>query len=186
MLTLGSGTISIAAYQTGANATTPGSTYTAGNLYTIGEIGGDVEFDINFQEKEFFGQANFAIAKAFYGGKVEVRARRVEVNVAALKNFFTTNSLTAPDPASFTYNPAVSGASASLPRPLYVKFTHTRSDDSAKTVNIHLFKAYSMKLTYPFTREDIAVMDIDFSAIVDTAAAVGTTTTRSILLVEAS
>jgi hypothetical protein len=43
-----------------------------------------------------------------------------------------------------------------------------------------------MKLTYPFTREDIAVMDIDFSAIVDTAAVAGTTTTRSILLVEAS
>ena len=73
------------------------------------------------------------------------------------------------DPDGGRPNTSISNVTAlmGLPRPLYVKFEHIRSDDPSKSVIIHLPKAYSMQLMMPFTREDIARQDIDFSAVVD-------------------
>ena len=53
-------------------------------LIDIGEIGGDVEYDLNYQEREFVGQYNFPISKQFFGGKSEIRVRRVEMDVLLL------------------------------------------------------------------------------------------------------
>ena len=170
MLTLGSGRIYVADWYEGAS-TVPGSTYVAGTptttqskLYEIGEIAGDVEFTLEFQEREFFGQSNFAIQKAYFGGKCELNARRVELNLANLQNFWTTDSLLARDTLT-SYDHDVT--SAGLPRPLYVKFVHTRSDDPTKTVTVHLYKAFSPRLTFPFTREDITTMDLSFMGVTD-------------------
>jgi len=190
MLTLGSGVLEVAYWVSGrakgtsAYFTSASGGYTA--VYSIGQIAGDVEFDINYQEREFYGQYNFPIMKAHFGGKVEARARRVELNVNSLKNFFNTNStaayISSVDAAgSFVFDPDVDGgngqaatAGAGLPRPLYVRFTHQRTDDSTKTVKIHLPKAYTMSLNIPFTREDIIVQDVDFMAVVDTSLLVST------------
>ena len=190
MLTLGSGVLEVAYWVSGrakgtsAYFTSASGGYTA--VYSIGQIAGDVEFDINYQEREFYGQFNFPIMKAHFGGKVEARARRVELNVNSLKNFFNTNStaayISSVDAAgSFVFDPDVDGgngqaatAGAGLPRPLYVRFTHQRTDDSTKTVKIHLPKAYTMSLNIPFTREDIIVQDVDFMAVVDTSLLVST------------
>jgi hypothetical protein len=250
MLTLGSGTIDIAFWKPGAEAGTGSRTVpyfdgTVGygntgaygtELVTIGEVGGDVEFDINFQEREFYGQQNFPVAKAFFGGRCEVRARGVEVNWDNLKNLFhndlgegtTTTALvygTAIDthdatPGNYLFRPSTGagvtndaaepklagqlpGAGTSfvgntrvagqggqsapmgLPRPIYVRFTHRRSDDPSQTVRIHLPKAYSMQLMFPFTREDIATMDLDFSGTVDRSCKVSSTVTPSIVFVQA-
>lgn len=204
MLSLGSGVLEVAYWVSGrAKGTSAYFTSASGgytSVFTIGQIAGDVEFDINYQEKEFFGQFNFAIAKAHYGGKVEARARRVELNVNSLKNFFNSNGtaayITGADAAgSFVFDPGVSGgvgqattAGAGLPRPLYVRFTHQRTDDSSKTVKIHLPKAYTMSLNIPFTREDIIVQDVDFMAIVDTSLLVttgGTVPEPTVVLIEA-
>jgi hypothetical protein len=206
MLTLGSGVVKVAFWKSGAviNSAAPyfstsdgyGNT---GELVTVGEIGGDVEFDINFQEREFYGQSNFPIAKAFFGGKADIRARGVEINWDNVKNLFhvslgeskTTSNTDLPLTATaYGYahnnfsggsysvnfkpdggrpNTSITGVTAlmGLPRPLYVKFEHIRSDDPSKSVIIHLPKAYSMQLMMPFTREDIARQDLDFSAVVD-------------------
>ena len=190
MLTLGSGVLEVAYWVSGrakgtsAYFTSASGGYTA--VYSIGQIAGDVEFDINYQEREFYGQFNFPIMKAHFGGKVEARARRVELNVNSLKNFFNTNGtaayISSVDAAgSFVFDPDVDGgngqaatAGAGLPRPLYVRFTHQRTDDSTKTVKIHLPKAYTMSLNIPFTREDIIVQDVDFMAVVDTSLLVST------------
>jgi len=256
MLTLGSGTIDIAFYKPGAvaNQSTGSRTVSyfsttlgyggTNELVTIGEIGGDVEFDINFQEREFYGQQNFPVAKAYFGGKCEVRARGVEVKWDNLKNLFHNDlglqpGLTTPVTASgaiygyavtghednpgnylfrsstgggsvdsavkgagmlpeggtnFTgYTPRVEGqggqtAPMGLPRPIYVRFTHRRSDDPSQTVRIHLPKAYSMALTIPFTREDISTMDLDFSGTVDRACKLNAaidTPTPSVVFVQA-
>jgi hypothetical protein len=202
MLTLGSGVLEVAYWVSGrAKGTSSYFTSASGGytaVYSIGQIAGDVEFDINYQEREFYGQYNFPIAKAHFGGKVEARARRVELNVNSLKNFFNSNGTAAyltTDPAgSFVFDPDADGgagqattAGAGLPRPLYVRFTHLRSDDSSKTVKIHLPKAYTMSLNIPFTREDIIVQDIDFMAVVDTSLTVtsGGTAEPTIVLIEA-
>ena len=202
MLSLGSGVLEVAYWVSGRakGTTTPYFSSADGyaTVYTIGQIAGDVEFDINYQEKEFFGQYNFAIAKAHYGGKVEARARRVELNVNSLKNFFNSNGtatyISTAEPSSFVFDPDVDGGSgqattagAGLPRPLYVRFTHQRTDDSSKTVKIHLPKAYTMSLNIPFTREDIIVQDVDFMAVVDTSLLVttGGTAEPTIVLIEA-
>lgn len=202
MLTLGSGVLEVAYWVSGrAKGTSNYFTSTAGgytSVFSIGEIAGDVEFDINFQEREFYGQYNFPIMKAHFGGKVEARARRVELNVNSLKNFFNANGTAAfistAEPSSFVWDPDVDGgtgqastAGAGLPRPLYVRFTHKRTDDSSKTVKIHLPKAYTMSLNIPFTREDIVVQDIDFMAVVDTTLLVtsGGSVEPTIVLIEA-
>jgi len=202
MLTLGSGVLEVAYWVSGrAKGTSAYFTSASGgytSVFSIGQIAGDVEFDINYQEKEFFGQYNFAIAKAHYGGKVEARAKRVELNVNSLKNFFNSNVTAAyistSEPSSFVFDPDVDGGSgqastsgAGLPRPLYVRFTHSRTDDSSKTVTIHLPKAYTMSLNIPFTREDIIVQDVDFMAIVDTSLLVttGGAVEPTVVLIEA-
>lgn len=202
MLTLGSGVLEVAYWVSGrAKGTSSYFTSASGgytSVYTIGQIAGDVEFDINYQEREFYGQYNFPIMKAHFGGKVEARARRVELNVNSLKNFFNANGTAAfistAEPSSFVFDPDVDGGSgqastagAGLPRPLYVRFTHQRTDDSSKTVKIHLPKAYTMSLNIPFTREDIIVQDVDFMAVVDTSLLVttGGSVEPTIVLIEA-
>jgi hypothetical protein len=202
MLTLGSGVLEVAYWVSGrakgtsAYFTSASGGYTA--VFSIGQIAGDVEFDINYQEREFYGQFNFPIMKAHFGGKVEARARQVELNVNSLKNFFNSNGtasfISTSEPSSFVFDPDVDGGSgqattagAGLPRPLYVRFTHQRTDDSSKTVKIHLPKAYTMSLNIPFTREDIIVQDVDFMAVVDTSLLVttGGTVEPTIVLIEA-
>jgi hypothetical protein len=202
MLTLGSGVLEVAYWVSGrakgtsAYFTSASGGYTA--VFSIGQIAGDVEFDINYQEREFYGQFNFPIMKAHFGGKVEARARQVELNVNSLKNFFNSNGtasfISTSEPSSFVFDPDVDGGSgqattagAGLPRPLYVRFTHQRTDDSSKTVKIHLPKAYTMSLNIPFTREDIIVQDVDFMAVVDTSLLVttGGTAEPTIVLIEA-
>jgi hypothetical protein len=202
MLTLGSGVLEVAYWVSGrAKGTSSYFTSASGGytaVFSIGQIAGDVEFDINYQEREFYGQFNFPIMKAHFGGKVEARARRVELNVNSLKNFFNSNGTAAyistSEPSSFVFDPDVDGGSgqastagAGLPRPLYVRFTHQRTDDSSKTVKIHLPKAYTMSLNIPFTREDIIVQDVDFMAVVDTSLLVttGGTAEPTIVLIEA-
>jgi hypothetical protein len=202
MLTLGSGVLEVAYWVSGrAKGTSSYFTSASGGyttVFSIGQIAGDVEFDINYQEREFYGQYNFPIAKAHFGGKVEARARRVELNVNSLKNFFNANGTAAfistAEPSSFVFDPDVDGGSgqattagAGLPRPLYVRFTHSRTDDSSKTVKIHLPKAYTMSLNIPFTREDIIVQDVDFMAIVDTSLLVttGGSVEPTVVLIEA-
>lgn len=200
MLTLGSGVVKVAFWKSGAVIGTASTNYfggtvgygNTGELVTVGEVGGDVEFDINFQEREFYGQSNFPIAKAFFGGKADIRARGVEINWDNVKNLFHVSLGEGTDLSSTAYgyahddftggsysvnfdpdggrpNSTITGVTAlmGLPRPLYVKFEHIRSDDPSKSVIIHLPKAYSMQLMMPFTREDIARQDIDFSAVVD-------------------
>lgn len=220
MLTLGSGVVKVAFWKSGAviNAAAPYFTTSSGygnsgELVTVGEIGGDVEFDINFQEREFYGQSNFPIAKAFFGGKADIRARGVEINWDNVKNLFhvslgegtnldtltygyahddfTGGSYTVNfDPDGGRPNNTISNVTAlmGLPRPLYVKFEHIRSDDPSKSVIIHLPKAYSMQLMMPFTREDIARQDLDFSAVVDRNCKVtsgSSSATPSVVLIEA-
>lgn len=202
MLTLGSGVLEVAYWVSGrAKGTSSYFGVTGGgytSVFSIGQIAGDVEFDINYQEREFYGQYNFPIMKAHFGGKVEARARRVELNVNSLKNFFNSNGTAAyistSEPSSFVFDPDIDGgtgqattAGAGLPRPLYVRFTHARTDDSSKTVKIHLPKAYTMSLNIPFTREDIIVQDVDFMAVVDTSLTVtsGGTAEATICLIEA-
>ena len=202
MLTLGSGVLEVAYWVSGrAKGTSSYFGVTGGgytSVFSIGQIAGDVEFDINYQEREFYGQFNFPIMKAHFGGKVEARARRVELNVNSLKNFFNSNGTAAyistSEPSSFVFDPDIDGgtgqattAGAGLPRPLYVRFTHSRTDDSSKTVKIHLPKAYTMSLNIPFTREDIIVQDVDFMAVVDTSLTVtsGGTAEATICLIEA-
>ena len=220
MLTLGSGVVKVAFWKSGAviNAAAPYFTTTSGygnsgELVTVGEIGGDVEFDINFQEREFYGQSNFPIAKAFFGGKADIRARGVEINWDNVKNLFHVSLGESTNLDSLTYgyahddftggsytvnfdpdggrpNNTISNVTAlmGLPRPLYVKFEHIRSDDPSKSVIIHLPKAYSMQLMMPFTREDIARQDLDFSAVVDRNCKVtsgSSSATPSVVLIEA-
>jgi hypothetical protein len=203
MLTLGSGILEVAYWVSGrAKGTADYFTSTSGGyttVFSIGEIAGDVEFDINYQEREFYGQYNFPIMRAHFGGKVEARARRVELNMNSLKNFFNANGTAAyistADSSSFVFDPDVDGgtgqaatAGAGLPRPLYVRFTHKRTDDSTKTVKIHLPKAYTNSLNIPFTREDIVVQDVDFMAVVDTTLKLtsgATSAEPTIVLIEA-
>lgn len=173
MLTLGSGTITIAAW---VAACAPGSiSATYPSPVVIGEAAGDIDFEINFQEKDFLGQSNFSIARGFYGGKIFVRAKKVELffpNIAALTNMAQTAG---------GGNDIWTGLNVSKPVPVFVKFVHTRSDVSAKFVNVYLFKAYSKQLMFPFSREDISHQDWEFEAIADT-----TMTAKDIVRVEAT
>lgn len=137
---------------------TPASWY---GMQTVGEIGGDVEFSMDYQEKEFIGQNNFPMAKAFYGGKANLMARRVELAPENLRRLLASTS-------SYTGTWGTNAVEThSMPTDiqtqfLYVEFSHLRSDDPAKTVTIAAYKACVSKLTLPFTREDISVMDLEF------------------------
>ena len=187
MLTLGSGKVFAAAYNSAAatgdwdltsiNTYYPTTAGTTG-LFLIGEVGGDVEFNVEFQEKEFYGQANFPIAKGFYGGKVGLNAKKVELDFGNLKRLLGATQSTGTDNNGETYSEtgAFTVAGTPVPNALYIRFEHTRSDDPNKKVKIHLWKAFSMKLAFPFTREDIATQDIDFTAIADRKIASGAST----------
>lgn len=136
-------------------------------LIDIGEIGGDVEYDLNYQEREFVGQYAFPISKQFFGGKSEIRVRRVEMDVLLLNlvqqggyQYDATN-------AKHSLDPLPSNGLLRKGQPLYIELTHTRSDDTAKTITITSPKAYLINFTIPFTREDIAVMDLDFMLTYD-------------------
>jgi hypothetical protein len=146
---------------------TPASWY---GMQTVGEIGGDVEFAMDYQEKEFIGQNNFPMAKAFYGGKANLMARRVELAPENLRRLLASTS-------SYTGTWGTNAVEThSVPTDiqtqfLYVEFSHLRSDDPAKTVTIAAYKACVSKLTMPFTREDIAVMDLEFYLSYDSGSA---------------
>jgi hypothetical protein len=173
MLTLGSGTLSVAPWVAGANPAALSTTYTT--IYTIGEVGGDVELNIEFQEAEFRGQSNFVIARGYYGGNVTAAARSVELNFENLARFFTVAKSTVSNTAgnlTATHN-VFTTEYDDKPQAMYVKFVHSRTDDPDKKVVVHLFKAFSTALNFPFMREDISTMDIDFNAIVDTTLTVG-------------
>jgi hypothetical protein len=168
MLTLGSGTLSVAPWVSGADPAALSTTYTT--IYAIGEVGGDVELNIEFQEAEFRGQSNFVIARGYYGGNVTAAARSVELNFENLARFFTVAKTTVSNTAgnlAATHN-VFTTEYDDKPQAMYVKFVHNRTDDPDKKVVVHLFKAFSTALNFPFMREDISTMDIDFNAIVDT------------------
>lgn len=162
MLTLGSGKIYVSAWRSGVNPENPTGVYTGTYAPTlIGEIGGDVEFNMGLQEAEFRGQHNFPIAKAFFGGNLTIGARGVELDFNNLERFWAESrtSTGGNDVYTVDYD--------TQPYPLYVKMVHNRTDIIGETVTIHVWKAYAPTLNFPFMREDISQTDIDFVAISD-------------------
>ena len=131
-------------------------------LITIGEVGGDVEYNIEFQEKEFYGQANFPIAKYFYGGKAGVSAKKVELNPLLLVRLVGLNLTSVYNGDASRWEDQIDPAINISLKPLYLEFTHNRSDVSG-TVTVVAAKACLYKLPLPFVREDIATMDLDFT-----------------------
>ena len=136
-------------------------------LIDIGEIGGDVEYDLNYQEREFVGQYNFPISKQFFGGKSEIRVRRVEMDVLLLNLVQQGGYQYDAANAKHSLDPIPNNGLLRKGQPLYIQLTHTRSDDTSKTVTIASPKAYLINFTIPFTREDIAVMHLDFMLTYD-------------------
>lgn len=136
-------------------------------LIDLGEIGGDVEYDINYQEREFLGQYNFPISKQFFGGKSEIRVRRVEMDMLNLNLVQQGGYQYDSANAIHSLDPLPNNGLLRKGQPLYIQLTHTRSDDTDKTVTIVSPKAYLINFTVPFTREDIAVMDLDFMLTYD-------------------
>jgi hypothetical protein len=131
-------------------------------LITIGEIGGDVEYNLEYQEKEFYGQANFAIAKYFYGGKSSIAVKKLEINPILLVRLMGLTLAPYYDSAQSRWEDRIDPSINISLKPLYLEFTHTRSDVSG-TVKVIASKACLYKLPLPFTREDIATMDLDFT-----------------------
>lgn len=131
-------------------------------LITIGEIGGDVEYNIEFQEKEFYGQANFPIAKYFYGGKAGISAKKVELDPLALVRLMGLNLTPFYNSVNARWEDQIDPAINISLKPLYLEFTHTRTDASG-TVKVVASKGCIYKLPLPFVREDIATMDLDFT-----------------------
>lgn len=173
MLTLGSGTITVAPWVSGANPASIATTYPS--PVTIGEAAGDIELDITFQDKDFYGQSVFSIARGFYGGKLSIKAKKVELYPGNIASF------TSMAQSAGGGNDIWTGLNASKPVPIFVKFVHTRSDASAKFVNVYLFKAFVKNLPFPFIREDIGTQDWEFEALADTSMAA-----KDILRVEAT
>lgn len=131
-------------------------------LITIGEIGGDVEYNIEFQEKEFYGQANFPIAKYFYGGKAAISAKKVELDPLALVRLMGLNLTPFYNSTAGRWEDQIDPSINISLKPLYLEFTHTRTDVSG-TVKVVAAKGCIYKLPLPFVREDIATMDLDFT-----------------------
>jgi hypothetical protein len=131
-------------------------------LISIGEIGGDVEYNIEFQEKEFYGQANFPIAKYFYGGKAAISAKKVELDPLALVRLMGLNLTPFYNSVAGRWEDQIDPAINISLKPLYLEFTHTRTD-AAGTVKVVAAKGCIYKLPLPFVREDIATMDLDFT-----------------------
>ena len=153
-------------------------------LQDIGEIGGDVEFDISFQEREFFGQYNFPIAKAHFGGKSTIRVRGLEMDPMRFQRLFsvtaTNNATTSILPGTLGFVESLNfGTAAANPldlsmlrnRPVRCLFTHTRSDDPSQTVEITAYKACIYQHNIPFTREDIIKVDLEFNLQYDSSTA---------------
>lgn len=153
-------------------------------LQDIGEIGGDVEFDISFQEREFFGQYNFPIAKAHFGGKSTIRVRGLEMDPMRFQRLFsvtaTNNATTSVYPGTLNFRESLNfGTAAANPldlsmlrnRPVRCLFTHTRSDDPSQTVEITAYKACIYQHNIPFTREDIIKVDLEFNLQYDSSTA---------------
>jgi hypothetical protein len=153
-------------------------------LQDIGEIGGDVEFDISFQEREFFGQYNFPIAKAHFGGKSTIRVRGLEMDPMRFQRLFsvtaTNNATTSILPGTLGFVESLNfGTAAVNPldlsmlrnRPVRCLFTHTRSDDPSQTVEITAYKACIYQHNIPFTREDIIKVDLEFNLQYDSSTA---------------
>lgn len=170
MLTLGSGTLYVATWVSGVNPASPATAYPSWT--SIGEIGGDVEYDIGWQDKAFYGQSNFHMARGFYQGKFTIKAKKVEILPANMQ-VFTNIAFTSSAP-----NDLYTVAGTSKPVPMAVKFVHTRSDDATKTVTIYVWKAFANNTSLPFMREDISTVDIDFDAIADTSVTGGTAIAR--------
>lgn len=131
-------------------------------LITLGEIGGDVEYNLEYQEKEFYGQANFPIAKYFYGGKSAISVKKLEIDPLLLVRLLGSDLSTTYDSGQGRWEDAISPAINLSLKPLYLEFTHNRTD-AAGTVTVVASKACLYKLPLPFTREDIATMDLDFT-----------------------
>lgn len=151
--------------QTGA-LTTNGMQARFVGLITVGEVGGDVEFDLSWQSKDFYGQSNFPIARAFYGGKGTVKAKKVEINPLNLDNLIAGTSWAQTGTAGsgtdvYTYT------NTTLPTFLYVKFVHTRSDTANKSITVELIKASTQAFMIPFMREDISTHDWEFNVLAD-------------------
>lgn len=151
--------------QTGA-LTTNGAQARLVGLLPIGEVAGDATLDVTWQEKEFYGQSNFPVVRAFYGGKGILSAKKVEIDPRNIKQIING--------AVWSQSGTVgSGAdvyaisNTSLPVFLYVVFVHTRSDATAKTFQVELFKCTSKQLQFPFLREDISTTDWEFAAAWD-------------------
>lgn len=148
-------------YESGGLAETGQSARYIG-LIDIGQVGGDIEWDINYQEREFNGQSNFPIAKHFFGGKSEIRVRRLEMDPLNLHLVQQGGYQYDAANAVHSLDPLPNNALIRQGQPLYLQFTHTRSDNTSKTVVITAPKVYLTTFTIPFTREDISVMDLDF------------------------
>jgi hypothetical protein len=132
-------------------------------LITIGEIGGDVEYNLEYQEKEFYGQANFPIAKYFYGGKSAISAKKVELSPELLLRLLGIDLVSTYNATAARWEDAISPTINTSLKPLYLEFTHTRSDVNSGSVKVVASKACIYKLPLPFMREDIATMDLDFT-----------------------
>lgn len=153
-------------------------------MQDIGEIGGDVEFDISYQEREFYGQYNFPIAKAHFGGTSNIRVRGLELDPMRFARLFSTtvtnNASTSIYPGTLQFRESLNfGTAAVNPldlsmlrnRPVRCAFTHTRSDDPSKSVNIVAHKACIYQHNIPFTREDIIKVDMEFNLQYDSSTA---------------
>ena len=172
------GSTATTSYTQSTAVTTTGAQARFIGLLAIGEVGGDVEWDISYTSKEFYGQSAFAIARAFYNGKALAKAKKVELvldNVRALLAAAWAQQGTV-GAGSDTY----ALTATTLPVPLYVKFVHTRSDDPTKTVVIEGYRATIPALNMPFHREDFAQMDLEFEFMPDS------TLSNQLLLVTAT
>lgn len=162
------GTTAASPYNQTAALTTSGAQARFVGLLDIGEVGGDAEFDISFQDKEWYGQSLFPTARAFYGGKAVVRAKKVELRLENIENLLAAAQFAqsgAPGAGSDVYT---IGATTG-PAFLYVVFAHQRSDAAGKSVLVEAYKASCKQLSYPFAREDISTTDLEFDLIVDTS-----------------
>lgn len=179
--TTAQGTSATTTYNQTASLTTLGAQSWTVGLLSIGEVGGDVELDIQYSEKEFYGQSNFPIAKAFYGGKAMMKAKKVEMNLTNLEAIHSSAQYS-------TSGTLGSGTdiygllNSTTPQPLYLQFVHTRSDAANKTITIEAFKATSKAINFPFMREDITTVEWEFDFLVDSSANANKSNATNLLL----
>ena len=162
------GTSAASPYNQTAALTTTGIQARFVGLLTIGEIGGDVEWDLSWQDKDFYGQGVFPTARAFYGGKASAKAKKVELRPENLEALIAQATFAQSGTLGSGTDTYTLGATAT-PSFLYLQFVHTRSDAAAKTVLIEAFKATSKQLSFPFMREDITTTDLEFDLLADTS-----------------